>query len=416
MTDSQSDADSKLGGNPSMARHLNDRIALELLARHGTLSRTQLRDQMGIAQPTAMEIVRRLERAGFIAPVGEELPTRPGPRAVLYGLVKNQHFVAAARVRDRKVAAVIGDVAGGPGLGTVVRTLDNSPLPDQIVAALDAAVAAAGTDGRAIHRTVVGVPGIVERATGDLGFAWDFTRWRGRLLEPLRAGLTAPVELVNGVDLVALAEGRAPRLETERTFALMWIGHGVGTGLVLGGELYFGSNGAAGQVGYMPVPGAPVLPVTPATGGFSGDLQALIGTAALRDLAREHGLAGSPATLVTRAAGSREPTLTAFLDEVSRRIAIGLAGITAVMDPGVVVLQGETGVAGGVVLAERVEQHLRTMSPLETRVIAAQLTTGEPELEGGLLLGRGKARQELWGGPSQGAGSAVRGIHSVPAL
>ncbi|WP_460801943.1 ROK family transcriptional regulator [Microbacterium sp. GXF6406] len=379
-----------------ITRQFNERRALDLLAEHGPASRTHVRDSLGVSQPTAIDLFKRLEAAGLIHSVGEERQTRPGPRALLYALVPGRAYVAAVNIRDRKITAAIGDVAGGPTLGTTTAAIDRGPLADQIAATVREAAAQASVDVALLQQSIVGVPGIVDPTTGDLGFSWDLPRLQGQLLDPLRTELPMPVSLMNGVHLAAYAEGLTDDLRGRQTFALVWVGTGVGSSLMINGAPLTGSNGAAGQIGYTPVPGAPVMPIQPRTGGFDGDLQALIGNAGLRALAAERGLTGTPASLLRKAASSVDPGHQDFLTEVAHRIAVGCASIASVVDPGLFVLQGSTALAGGEALAARVEQEFASVSPLAAHMRIGRV--GENvELHGALHLSRQTARDQLWG-------------------
>ncbi|WP_020389562.1 ROK family transcriptional regulator [Kribbella catacumbae] len=399
-------------GDPRMARQINDRVALDLLADQGPLTRTQLREITGLAQPTVIDLVRRLTDRGLIQEVGQAEAVRPGPRPVLYGLRTGDHLVAAADFRDNELWATVSDVAGGPR-HTLSRPQDDTPLPEQISGLIRDVTIAAGRSGETPVHTVVGLPGIVDRATGDLGFSWDLPEWRSGMLIPLQELVGGPVELVTGVRLVALAERQFLDVPPDTQYALIWLGVGVGLTVIDNGRPYLGASGAAGQIGYMPVPGAPVPPVdrTPsARDGFRGDFQTLVGSRALRDLGRtQYGLAGrSVKTMITQATRGQTPEAEAFLDEVARRIAVGLAAISAVMDPGLFVLHGETGVAGGAHLAARVERQLRVCSPLDTRVVAPRFTDWrDAALAGGLRVAKEQGRLLLWGrGPDRAAHTA----------
>ena len=392
------DTDDGVTPNHSVSpRQYNERRALDLFAVHGALSRTQVRDALGIAQPTAIDMFKRLEGAGHIQAVGEERQTRPGPRAVLYGLISGRSFVAGVNIRDRKIIAALGDITGGPAIETVVRSIDRRRLTDQVADAVIASCAKAGVSQDRLAQTVVGVPGVVDPTTGDLGFSWDLPRLRGQLLAPLQDALPTPVRLLNGVQLAAYAESQFEELRHRKTFALIWVGAGVGSCLMIDGTPLVGAFGAAGQIGYTPVPGAPVLPVQPRTGGFEGDLQGLIGATGLRALATDLGLpAAAPTTLLRKAAQSIDPQHQAFLTEVARRIAVACAAIATVVDPGLFVLQGATALAGGGALASRVEQEFVKMSPLQATVtIGRQIE--HVELAGALHLGRAFARMQNWG-------------------
>ncbi|MFD1662453.1 ROK family protein, partial [Streptomyces caeni] len=89
-----------------------------------------------------------------------------------------------------------------------------------------------------------------------------------------------------------------------------------------------------------------------------------------------------------------------FLDALADRLAVGAASVTAVLDPGCVVLGGEVGQAGGDVLAARVGERLARMSPLRTEVRASALGGGAV-LRGALLTARDGAQDELFAPPAR---------------
>ncbi|SDO64453.1 Sugar kinase of the NBD/HSP70 family, may contain an N-terminal HTH domain [Streptomyces sp. cf386] len=89
-----------------------------------------------------------------------------------------------------------------------------------------------------------------------------------------------------------------------------------------------------------------------------------------------------------------------FLDALADRLAIGVASVVAVLDPGCVVLAGEVGQAGGEELAGRVEERIRRMSPLSTSVRPSSLG-GAAVLRGALLTARDAAQDELFTPPDR---------------
>src|SRR4051812_49692348 len=69
---------------PRTVRAINDRMTLELLLQHGTLTRTQLATLTGLSKPTATQLLQRLAEAGRIVPPGTP-SGRPRPNAPPYG-------------------------------------------------------------------------------------------------------------------------------------------------------------------------------------------------------------------------------------------------------------------------------------------------------------------------------------------
>ncbi len=84
-----------------------------------------------------------------------------------------------------------------------------------------------------------------------------------------------------------------------------------------------------------------------------------------------------------------------FLDALADRLAVGVASVVAILDPGCVVLGGEVGQAGGEELAGRVRDRIARMTPLPTEVRTTTLG-GDAVLRGALLTARDRAQEELF--------------------
>ncbi|MEU1853308.1 ROK family transcriptional regulator [Streptomyces sp. NPDC019990] len=105
---------------------------------------------------------------------------------------------------------------------------------------------------------------------------------------------------------------------------------------------------------------------------------------------------------VSRPVGRDEPSRRAdaaaaagFLDALAGRLAVGVASVVAILDPGCVVLGGEVGRAGGEELAARVQDRIARMTPLPTAVRTTTLGGGAV-LRGALLTARDRAQDELF--------------------
>jgi hypothetical protein len=84
------------------------------------------------------------------------------------------------------------------------------------------------------------------------------------------------------------------------------------------------------------------------------------------------------------------------LDELARRLSLGLAAACVVLDPAVVVLAGEVGQAGGMALAQRVQHEVAAIAPVSPRVVVSE-GPEEPVLLGALLTALESARDEVFG-------------------
>jgi predicted NBD/HSP70 family sugar kinase len=259
-----------------------------------------------------------------------------------------------------------------------------------------AACDSAGVAPEALRAFVIGTPGVLDPRTGDPRLVVDLPAWHEGVLGALRSDLGRPVTLENDVNLAAMAERSVGAAAGAEDFVLVWIGLGLGLATVLGGRLHRGVGGAAGEIGYLPVPGMP-LPedlTHPATGAF----QRLVGAQAVFELAAEHGFeaataAGSVAAAV-HAFEAGQDRAADFLCELAIRVATGVAAICVVLDPGLVVLGGDVGRAGSGELARRVAAEIGRFCPARPHVVPTSVT-GNPVLRGAILAAVDQARAEL---------------------
>jgi predicted NBD/HSP70 family sugar kinase len=126
-------------------------------------------------------------------------------------------------------------------------------------------------------------------------------------------------------------------------------------------------------------------------------MQWLAGADAVRALAAEHGFGSAGASAGERVrAAVADPGKRAgrFLDELAGRVALGAVAVCTIIDPGLVVLGGEVGLAGGTALADRVAAEVARICPVRPRVVPTAVAS-EPVLRGALLTAVNRARADL---------------------
>ncbi|WP_433242936.1 ROK family transcriptional regulator [Streptosporangium sp. CA-135522] len=352
---------------PQMARAINDRLALDLLLEHGSLTAPQLRALTGLSRPTVSDLIERLRVNGLITVVGESGEDRRGPNARVYGIVADRAHVAGVDVRRDAVNVTVADITGRT-VGSATRPLATGRSrvtgrprrsgDDLVEVIADAVGEAAGA--RRLHAVVVGAPGMVDPHSGELATDNGVPGWRPNLLQALRHRIDAPVTLENEVNLAAVAEHRAGAAQGRRDFVLLWLDEWVGAAVTLDGRLRRGASGGAGEITTL--------------GLRNGSLCDLLSAEFIDGLDEE---------------------------SLAARIAEGAFVSVAVLDPGLVVLGGETGRSGGDVLAARVGEHLASLSPVPTQVRASTVE-GNAILHGALFTALSIAHQDVFGeGPVQ---------------
>ena len=436
-------------GTPSLLRELNDRAALDLLLGGEMLTRSQISEYTGVSKVTVAQMLARLEDRGLVTIAGEQAGGR-GPNAALYSVVPSSAYVAGLYVDLNLVSAAVADVTGRR-VAEVSGNPNGTDDPAELVRrTVERACAAAGVDVTQLSALVIGSPGVVDPRTGDPQLAVNLPAWHEGALDAIKSAWHTPVVIENDVNLAAMAEQADGAAAGAGDFVLVWLGVGVGLATMLGGRLHRGTTGAAGEIGYLPVHGAPLHTDIrhPASGGF----QSLAGGSAVRELAARHGFAaptpaeavrtalaaarntsktmetngvgqsgtpsspaaaaeefeagqsgtpGSPGAAAqaneagqSGAAGDAAAAAEEFLGELAHRVAVGVASVCAVLDPELVVLGGEVGLAGRTVLADRVAAAVASICPSRPRVVPTSVP-GEPVLRGAMQAAVAQARTAL---------------------
>jgi glucokinase len=261
-------------------------------------------------------------------------------------------------VGGTKIAALRVDRAG------TVLARDVRPTPaDDEAATLAAMGDAADAVGTSAVRTVgISAAGLVEWPAGLMRFAPNLS-WRDvALVDALHERLALPVVADNDNNCAGWGEFRYGVAAGHRDVLFVGVGTGIGGGIILGGQLFRGAHGFAGEIGHTIVePGGP-----PCGCGNRGCWeQVASGHAIARDgrqavVRHPHSLLvelaeGDPGrvtgSMVTQAAGAGDPVATGIVVEAAHRLGEGIAGLVNVLDPDIVVIGGGVSAAGDLLLA-----------------------------------------------------------------
>ncbi|MER6776504.1 MULTISPECIES: ROK family transcriptional regulator [unclassified Streptomyces] len=394
-------------GTPSLLRVMNDRAALDLLLEHGPLSRTRIGRLTGLSKPTASQLLARLEAAGLVVASGTA-GGRPGPNAQLYGVNPRAAHVAGLDVTPSGIVAAVADLTGEVIGSHELPYAEGTGAVDRVTRALGGAVEQAGLRRCDIHRVVIATPGSFDPRTGALRYADHLPGWHSpTLLEELAAALPIPVGYENDVNLAAVAEQRLGAARGHGDFVLLWNEEGLGAALVLGGRLHRGWTGGAGEVGFLPVPGHPL--VRQVTRVNSGGYQELAGVQVVPGMAAALGIGAPPGpssgpaatpvaaavALLAEAAEHPEGANLLLLQRYATALATGIASLVAVLDPEIVVLSGAVTAAGGDVLRELVEAELADLAPSRPRLVSGTVCD-RPVLRGALESALAATRDEVF--------------------
>lgn len=348
-----------------VARSLTAPVAgelLRLIRRGEAITRSDLVRLSGLSRPTVTARVAALLDAGFIT--SGEAPAARGrpPEALAFNSAGG--YLLAADIGGTHTRVAITDLSANV-LDERETDIDVTLGPDAVlgwvVAAFNRLLLARSASAEDVHGIGVGVPGPVDTA-GSLVSPPIMRGWDGVSVPAFfAADFPVPTVVDRDINIIALGEHRRS-WPTHDNLVVVKVGLGIGLGIVVGGELYRGELGAAGELGHIQRGGEELCRC-----GKTGCLEAVAGGWAIMQALKADGrdvrTSSDIVTLIQR--GDRGAWR--MVQEAGALLGEALADVVALFNPAVLVIGGNLAEAQDALLPGVREAVYRRSQPLATR-------------------------------------------------
>jgi predicted NBD/HSP70 family sugar kinase len=339
---------------PRLLRRLNAQRVLDALRDGETQRVSELVARTGLSRPTVDAVADDLVRLGWVAEVAAQVPRRGRPARSL-AFRSDAGHVAAVDVGEVKVRAAVADLRGEI-VAERVRAFDDDDRLPQIRAAARATLKAAGVAGRDLLAAGVSCTGAMDAAAGRVIFS-DALPSGFDLVGALRRTLGPAVVIENDCNLAVIGERWRGVARGVQDVICVLGGERIGAGIVVGGKLLRGHDGAAGELWFL--------------GTFADEQQGR----GIAQLVRV--LAGAEPESVFEAARDGDAAALRVVERAANWAALAIVPLAQVVNPELVVIGG--GVAGaGDVLVEPLRRLVNERVPLPPRIEASSLGARGP--------------------------------------
>lgn len=241
---------------PSDMKYKNRETLFALLRGAAEVSRAELARESGISAPTVMKIVDYFAGLGLVRDIGEGMGSL-GRRPQLLRFDPSAAFAIGSEYDGLNLATGVVDLSGRV-LSLVRRkaSADAAALIEtELESAVDEAIVAAGVGRHKVVGMGLGLPGSIGADGKELRFAPLVGISRptdlGPALAAIEERLGFSLLLENDANTAALGEFAARGMGKGDDLIFVVIGRGLGSGLILDGELRRGRRGFAGELGYL---------------------------------------------------------------------------------------------------------------------------------------------------------------------
>ena len=327
---------------PSAVRHINEVRVLDVVFRHGRVSRANIARELGITRSTASSLVAGLAEEGLLVEdtSGDDKSAGTGRPGTFVRLNPQHALFLGADIGVGHISVVALDFAGE----TVARhhfplepgRYEAEAVLRQLAAHVDSVVQPlAGS--YSVKGVCVTVPGVIDKS-GTILRA-PFLGWRK---VPVLAALTAllpdmpVITAENDANAFAIADGYRAAGGANDTEIYIFLDAGVGGAIMTSGQLLRGHDGYAGEFGHMILGDKGFVQVATLAGSF----ESFIGRDAILARHRHHGGTAQDIDAFLQQAEAGDPPAIAAMNDWSFYLGRGLAIISSIFNPSKIVLGG----------------------------------------------------------------------------
>lgn len=316
----------------------NLKLVFGLIHKHGPISRADIKKMTGLSATTVSSLVEELLADGFVNEGGVKNSTTSGRKAVLLHVNPDGGYFVGIDVQN---GAIVADTFA-LDFTEVDHMKVSTTSTEKIALGILRAISTASREKRILGVTI-GLPGVIDTASNtvvsstviDAATANDIYQTVAEALPD------AKICLRNNSGLIAYAEKEFGNHGEVSSLVSIDIDDGVGAGIILGGSIYAGANGMAGEFGHITV-------------DYRGE-KCKCGSYGCLELA-----ASIPAMLAMTAENSIDDLAESLrggnkivieiIDNVAKALAFGINNILNIVDPEFIVISGSVRVLGDYLL------------------------------------------------------------------
>lgn len=349
--------------NKQILNTYNKREIINLIRTKNPIFKAEISRMTGLSIPTVMKITDDFIKSGLVKVQGKG-ESSGGKRPELLEFVYDAYYIVGVDIGRNSIKTILMDLNANKLNSIVIKTEETKPekmVIDKVIRSIETVINESNIDKNKILGIGVGMPGLLDIEKGIVLFSPDFN-WEGvQLIQPIKEHFDLPIHIENSTRAIAMGEKWFGIGTIASNFLCVNLGHGIGSAIVMDGELYHGSSGSSGELGHITLEkDGPICEC-----GNIGCLEALASANAITKTARNIILNGVDTLIISECNGNIEDVeaKTVFdaakkgdevamkiIEEAINYIGIGLANYINLFDPDLIILAGGIVNAGDILL------------------------------------------------------------------
>ncbi|QQE75399.1 ROK family transcriptional regulator [Brevibacillus composti] len=333
---------SKRTGSSQLVKKWNKEEILQQVIAHGQISRADISKHTRLSRPCVSALVEEMMREGLLQEVGRG-DSRGGRKPILLEYNYRAYAIAGAVFDGLTLEMAVADLKGK----FLVRYQKRLPQPangelvmEALAQGFEEMMRECSLESERFLGIGVGLPGVTQRGSGTVSYS-PSTGWMGSpIQQTIEERLGLPVIIDNDVNMMTLGEYVRGVGVGYSSVVYLYVGTGIGSGIILDGQFYRGSREAAGEIGFMMIGPEPARR-DDASGVFETHYAAPGIMNKAKGFLSDLQVGSSVIEALIRCAKEEQAEAARLLDEVYRHWAYSMANIASILNPELLILSGE---------------------------------------------------------------------------
>ena len=370
-------------------RDINRQIVLNYVRERSPISRAEIARETALQRSTISSIIEDLQIANLVEEIGMADSTG-GRKATLLQLKTEKPIAVGIDIRPTLTTIAVADLAGHIIEKEIFPT---SPNADFMLGELIERLREISFKYSDSSLEVgISLPGIVDQTTGKATYIPYFEWYNWEISRAITAQTGLKVRIDNDANAMALAELWFGKTEIRRNsnFIMILVAEGIGTGIVVDGQVYRGDRGAAGEFGHMVI--GEKSPVACSCGNFDCLEAHTSETATIERYQRafgnrftQNGNTGIEQIISLALRGEEQAVKT--LKHTAKYLGIGISNLIVGLSPQAIVIGGKITKVWDIIqddLSQTIDRSIRRGLPA-TQILPSSLEAN-PTLMGAISL------------------------------
>lgn len=357
-------------GNAAYIKKMNQKLILKCVMNEQSTSRANISKKLALSKPTVSALVDELLEDDWIYETGNgEASTNGGRKPVNLMFNPEKSYIIGIDIGGTNVASGITDLNGKVcayrDFPTQVNLEHN--LFVGIKQSVKSMIQELGIDESKILGLGVGIPGITNVKEGTVKEA-PALKWKDfPIRERLKEIFDLPIYIDNDVNINALGEHWKGVGRNKKNLIYIAIGTGIGSGIMINGKLYRGSNYSAGEIGYLVTDRVHAKNYHPVYAGY-GFLESVASGSSIGNQLSERLGRTVSAKDAFDLYQKQDQTAVEVVDFAIENLSLGIANYVSLFDPELIILGG--GVSGSYsIIRNQMVDIMKRYTPKECEIV-----------------------------------------------